>query len=159
MYERVGVAAVTATDRISIYTAEKAEIPYGTNKVYFSPDEWQEILKSMRAHGFTEDQLRFRNGFTDLELAAPHNEPKFMCQFVSRIRAFTITLDDAESLTAERSEDLSELRAAGRCVHRAELDNKPKFSEYAGPMWDGIRADGTAIIRYETWDVYDMMFD
>ena len=49
------------------------------------------------------------------------------------------------------TEDLSEDRAKGRLVHRAELDNKPEYEGYAGPMWDG---DG---YRYETWEVYDML--
>lgn len=51
----------------------------------------------------------------------------------------------------ELTEDLSELRARGVCVHRAELDNQPKVDGYLSPMWDG---DG---IRYETQEVYDMM--
>lgn len=51
----------------------------------------------------------------------------------------------------ELTEDLSEIRAGGGCVHRAELDNQPKVNGYLGPMWDG---DG---IRYETQEVYDML--
>lgn len=51
----------------------------------------------------------------------------------------------------ELTEDLSELRARGVCVHRAELDNQPMVDGYLSPMWDG---DG---IRYETQEVYDMM--
>ncbi|MBR4377335.1 MAG: hypothetical protein IKP50_00395 [Bacilli bacterium] len=49
------------------------------------------------------------------------------------------------------SEDLSELRAQGRCVHRAELDNKPEYEGFIGPMWDGGR------FRYETQEVYDIL--
>lgn len=49
------------------------------------------------------------------------------------------------------TEDLSEIRAKGGCVHRAELDNQPMVDGYLSPMWDG---DG---IRYETWEVYDML--
>lgn len=49
------------------------------------------------------------------------------------------------------SEDLSESRAKGHCVHRAELDNQPKYKDWCGPMWDG------GMLRYETWEVYDML--
>ena len=49
------------------------------------------------------------------------------------------------------TEDLSALRARGRLVHRAELDNQPKVDEYVGPMWDGD------CLRYESHSVYAMM--
>ena len=49
------------------------------------------------------------------------------------------------------TEDLSELRAQGRCVHRKELDNQPIFDGFLGPMWDG------GILRYETPEIYDML--
>lgn len=49
------------------------------------------------------------------------------------------------------TEDLSELRAKGACVHRAELDNKPIYEGFLGPMWDG------GDFRYETQEVYDML--
>ena len=49
------------------------------------------------------------------------------------------------------SEDLSELRAQGICVHRAELDNQPEYEGFLGPMWDG------GMLRYETTEVYDML--
>ena len=51
----------------------------------------------------------------------------------------------------ELTEDLSEIRARGGCVHRAELDNQPMVDGYLSPMWDG---DG---LRYETQEVYDML--
>lgn len=51
----------------------------------------------------------------------------------------------------ELTEDLSELRARGICVHRAELDNQPMVDGYLSPMWEG---DG---IRYETQEVYDRL--
>lgn len=47
--------------------------------------------------------------------------------------------------------DLSELRAQGRCVHKAELDNKPKYEGFLGPMWDG------GDFRYETQEIYDLL--
>ena len=51
------------------------------------------------------------------------------------------------------TDDLSDLRAQGRIVHRAELDNQPCFEGYLSPMWDG---DG---LRYETQEVYNMLSD
>ena len=51
------------------------------------------------------------------------------------------------------TDDLSDLRAQGRIVHRAELDKQPCFEGYLSPMWDG---DG---LRYETQEVYDMLSD
>lgn len=47
--------------------------------------------------------------------------------------------------------DLSLLRAQGLCVHRAELDNKPKYKGFLGPMWDG------GDFRYETQEIYDLL--
>ena len=47
--------------------------------------------------------------------------------------------------------DLSLSRAQGHCVHRAELDNKPKYKGFLGPMWDGGN------FRYETQEVYDLL--
>ena len=49
------------------------------------------------------------------------------------------------------TEDLSDVRARGGLVHREELDNQPMVDGYLSPMWDG---DG---IRYETYEVYDML--
>ena len=51
------------------------------------------------------------------------------------------------------TEDLTELRERGCCVHRAELDNQPLVDGYLSPMWDGGR------LRYETQEVYDMFAD
>ncbi|WP_407399648.1 hypothetical protein [Treponema sp.] len=49
--------------------------------------------------------------------------------------------------------DYSALRKQGACVPRAELDNQPLFDGYLSPMWDG------GMLRYETQEVYDLMFD
>lgn len=49
------------------------------------------------------------------------------------------------------TEDLSEIRAKGGCVHNAELDNKPIYENFIGPMLDGID------FRYETQEIYDML--
>lgn len=81
---------------------------------------------------------------------------KFVCQFVGGPLAGTVTLEQAEKMTDKRSEDLSDIRKRGGLVHREELDNKPKFDGYCGPMWDGMRGD-TAVLRYETWEVYDLL--
>ena len=48
------------------------------------------------------------------------------------------------------SPDESETRNRGGCVHHAVLDNVPEVEGYTS-MWDGDR------IRYESWDVYNMM--
>lgn len=49
------------------------------------------------------------------------------------------------------TEDLTELRKKGCCVHREELDNQPTLVGLCGPMWDGGK------LRYETWELYDLM--
>ena len=49
------------------------------------------------------------------------------------------------------TENLSKVRAKGGLVHRSELDDQPIVNGYCGPMWDGGK------LRYETWDVYDML--
>lgn len=51
------------------------------------------------------------------------------------------------------TENLSDARARGSWVHRAELDDQPQVKGYCGPMWDG----GT--LRYETWEIYNSMCD
>ena len=56
------------------------------------------------------------------------------------------------------TEDLTEYRNRGALVHRQELDNQLKFDGYAGPMWDGTRVDDSiAVLRYETWETYEML--
>ena len=46
----------------------------------------------------------------------------------------------------------AEIRANGGCTHRWELDDVPEVDGYTF-MWDGGE------IRYESWDVYNMMID
>lgn len=84
---------------------------------------------------------------------------KYICHFVGgKWHGKMIPLEEAERLTDKRSEDLSEERARGAWVRRPELDNRPVFGGYFGPMWDGTREDGTvAVLRYETPEVYDML--
>lgn len=83
----------------------------------------------------------------------------YVCEFVGgRFSGRNIPLEVAEQMTEKRSEDLSEIRARGGWVHRAELDNKPEFDGYIGPMWDGTRRGGSvAVLRYETQEVYDIL--
>lgn len=50
-----------------------------------------------------------------------------------------------------KTPNYSEVRAAGRCVPCAKLDEQPKVSGYCGPMLDGW------MLRYETWEVYEML--
>ena len=86
---------------------------------------------------------------------------KLICEFVGgRYARKRFELEDAEKMTSMRSEDLSDIRAMGGLVHREELDNKPVFEGYCGPMWDGTRfGDTVGVLRYETWDVYNAMCD
>lgn len=49
------------------------------------------------------------------------------------------------------TEDLTSLRINGALVHRAELDNQPILENLLGPMWD------SGGLRYESWEVYDML--
>ena len=63
-------------------------------------------------------------------------------------------VEEAEKLTDSRSKDWSSERAKGMLAPRAELDNRPKFGGYCGPMWDGTRPGGVAVLRYESPKVY-----
>ena len=86
---------------------------------------------------------------------------KLYCHFVGGDRnGVCIPVEEAEKLTRKRSLDMSDIRARGGLVCREELDNRPKFDGYAGPMWDGTRMWGgevCGILRYETWEVYNML--
>lgn len=86
---------------------------------------------------------------------------KLYCEFVGGPRSGQVMpVEEAAKLTARRSDDLSAVRAAGGIVHREELDNQPQFDGYCGPMWDGTRRWGgeeCGVLRYETWEVYDML--
>lgn len=60
------------------------------------------------------------------------------------------------------TKDWSIDRAKGRMVPREELDSQPFVEGYTAPMWDGIRLDPVtmeqyAVLRYETFEVYDML--
>ena len=82
---------------------------------------------------------------------------KLICRFYGgTMHGLSLPLEVAERMTERRSEDLSDVRARGGLVHRAELDNRPEFDEYLGPMWDGMDGD-CGVLRYETQDIYDML--
>lgn len=102
----------------------------------------------------------------------------YVCEFVGGERnRQRIPLAEAEQMTGKRSRDWSMERNCGRLVPRAELDNRPVFQGYLGPMWDGVRyeIDGKlkyefevsefdqigrepiCVLRYETQEVYDTL--
>lgn len=60
-------------------------------------------------------------------------------------------VSEVEKFCTGHTEDLSAVRARGGLVHMAELDNQPTVEGYCGPMWDGGK------LRYETWEVYEML--
>lgn len=69
-----------------------------------------------------------------------------------RYNGITMNVEDVIKIgNGKFTEDLTHVRNNGGWCHREELDNQPKVDGYAGPMWNG---DG---LRYETWEVYDMM--
>lgn len=65
------------------------------------------------------------------------------------------TVGAAKMLTAFRGfeSDLSEERSHGVFVHHPIFDGAPKFSGYAGPM----AGNEDTPLRYESWDMYEMM--
>lgn len=72
--------------------------------------------------------------------------------FVSAGKVETYSsVDEVPYKVTGYTEDLSKRRAEGDLVHRAELDNQPKFYGFLGPMWDGGK------LRYETQQVYDAL--
>lgn len=75
-----------------------------------------------------------------------------MIKFVAKngVKTFK-TFDEVPYKIRGYVDDFSELRARGHCVHRAELDNKPRYEGFVGPMWDG------GDFRYETQEVYDLL--
>lgn len=82
---------------------------------------------------------------------------KYVCEFCGGpMNRIILPLEEAEKMTDRRSEDLSQIRNMGGLCRRSELDNKPVFEGYLGPMWDG-EEDGVATLRYETQEVYDML--
>lgn len=75
-----------------------------------------------------------------------------MIKFVSMEGIETYqTFDEVPHKIVDYTADLSEIRVKGGCVHRAELDNKPIYEGFLGPMWDGGN------YRYDTQEIYDIL--
>ena len=49
--------------------------------------------------------------------------------------------------------DMTDERKCGYCVHHPIFDNAPRVEGYAGPMAGGEDTP----LRYESWDMYEMM--
>lgn len=105
---------------------------------------------------------------------------KLYAQFVGgKYNQVFVPLNEIEEMkigNGKYTEDLSEIRARGGLVHRAELDNCPCVDGYT-TCWDGFRywvegrlkseyatpeefkvdCNRVGVIRYETWEVYNMM--
>lgn len=75
-----------------------------------------------------------------------------MVKFVSKgkVEIFK-TFDEVPYKVIGHEPDLSFQRAMGYCVHREELDNRPHYEGFVGPMWDG------GDFRYETSEIYDLL--
>lgn len=75
-----------------------------------------------------------------------------MVKFVSKgkVEIFK-TFDEVPYKIRGYETDLSKERALGYLVHREELDNRPKYEGFLGPMWDG------GDFRYETEEIYDLL--
>lgn len=98
---------------------------------------------------------------------------KYRYEFIGgELHKMAFSREVVELLANGHSEDLSELRAQGACVHREELDNQPLVDGYLSPMWDGLRYNGkyeweateedkamepVAVIRYESQEVYNKL--
>ena len=85
--------------------------------------------------------------------------------------------EEVEQIAAGHRPYYGRERALGAWAPREELDGQPTVCGYLGPMWDGLRyeVDGrlrseweltaeekagkepTAILRYETQEVYDLL--
>lgn len=46
---------------------------------------------------------------------------------------------------------------AEKTVLRAELRDQPLLRGLAGPMWDGETDEGNPVVRYETWELYEVL--
>lgn len=88
------------------------------------------------------------------------SEATYICQLVGGKYEGTYTEEEAKALPCfhgEYSRDWSKERAAGGFVNRKELDNKPEFEGYLGPMFGGWADGHKLILRYETQEVYDRL--
>jgi hypothetical protein len=84
----------------------------------------------------------------------------FIYKLVGGDCAGTYTIDELKNLPCfdgRYGDDQSEVRNKGGFTHRKELDNQPELNGYLGPMFDGWDKNHTAVIRYETQEVYDAL--
>ena len=75
-----------------------------------------------------------------------NNSIPFICEFCGgKYNGQTYTLQHViNNIPVKRlTADLSEIRAKGGIVHRAELDNKPVVDGYLEPMWNGTETIDT----------------
>lgn len=78
-----------------------------------------------------------------------------MCEFVGgKLNGAVLSEFYVEKnlCNGKHNPDETPAREYGGCVHHAVLDNVPEVDGYTC-MWDGDK------IRYETWEVYNMMCD
>ncbi len=140
---------------------DKVEITRENSAIYFNADQWAEIVKAVQERGCHIEDLRYyrRLGHIDVEtsLLAPYNKPDFVCELVTTRGVERITLEEAEKRASGYTQDLTAMRARGALCYRQELDRRPEIAGFCGPMWDSIRSDGTAVLRYESAAVYDML--
>lgn len=69
-----------------------------------------------------------------------------------------VTMEGAQEMSREELEN--NYKVDGFLVRksaREELQGQPTIFDLCGPMYDGETKEGAARIRYETWDVYNMM--
>lgn len=82
---------------------------------------------------------------------------KFVCEFVTKKGTTRLPLENVERFATGRTPDYTDDRSWGYIVPREELDNKPKFDGFVGPMWGGYTNPDEVILRYETPEVYEML--
>ena len=78
-----------------------------------------------------------------------------MCDFVGgALNGMQIELSEAMKVLKIEgfTEDESEYRKQGACVHMEFLDKKPIFAGYLSPCYGGENR-----LRYETYEVYEML--
>ena len=84
---------------------------------------------------------------------------KLKIDFVSLYGCETFSsFEDVPYKVEGYSEDYSKIRKTGALVHRQELDNRPIYSGYLGPMFNGYTTEnGEKVLnlRYETQQAYN----
>lgn len=68
----------------------------------------------------------------------------------------TFSTADAVQAMQERGYEPDGERAGGRHL-REELQGQLCFKKLCGPTWGGHTASGEPIIRYETWEAYEIL--